>query len=146
VRVHCRERRELFTRLRVSGSPPARELFSCRVTTRMRTNNKEQFRIIDAWTNRECAHRVLARPWTGSTSFVLKQPAKHESEGACARANFDEYYDGMQPTRGSVMAAVTPVRGSEASQAPGRCSCRGIQNPFSGSSCSACDSSYMFCA
>ena len=27
VRVHSRERRELFTPLRVSGSPPARELF-----------------------------------------------------------------------------------------------------------------------
>jgi len=77
VRAHHRPRRELFTPLRVSGSPPAKALATARITQGT-FNDGEAFRIVDSWTSRSQAHRALDRPWIGSTRFVLKK-----AEEAC---------------------------------------------------------------
>ena len=44
-------------------------LSSTRVT-RGTFSNGEDFVIVDNWKSKDCAHRLLAREWTGSTSFV----------------------------------------------------------------------------
>ncbi len=71
VRRHRRARRELFTPLRVKGSPPARALTSARVTEATYTDGSS-FRIVDAWTSRSQAHRALNLPWVGTTLFFVK--------------------------------------------------------------------------
>ena len=100
VRVHRRERRELFTPLRVAGSGPARALFSCRITDGVFCASGERFRIVDAWTDRKSAHQSLSKPWTGTTTFVRKSAYEHGSRISVLQAPFSE------------LAAV-PVGGSE---------------------------------
>ncbi len=71
VRRHWRPRRELFTPLRVRGSPPGKALTATRVTEGTFSNGSS-FRITDAWTSRSIAHRVLEFPWVGTTRFFLR--------------------------------------------------------------------------
>jgi hypothetical protein len=78
VREHRRARKELFTPLRVAGSPPAKTLTPTRVT-RGRFVGGETFCVTDTWTSRACAHRALSRPWIGSTFFLLRSPDITES-------------------------------------------------------------------
>ena len=72
VRLHSRPRRDLFTPLRVCASPPAKSLFSVRVTAGAYCDTGERFRIIDAWTDRRSAHAPLRTFWTGTTTFIRK--------------------------------------------------------------------------
>jgi hypothetical protein len=72
VRTHERPRLELFTPLRVAGSPPAKSLTPTRVTRGKFNDNGEAFEIIDTWTARSTAHRALSRSWTGSTLFLSR--------------------------------------------------------------------------
>ena len=84
VRVHHGARRELYIPLRVAGSPPARAIFSCRITTGAYVNTGKAFQIVDSWTNRNTAHRVLSQPWTGKTEFIFK-PDKENRLSRCVR-------------------------------------------------------------
>ena len=121
TRLHRRSRRELFTPLRVSSSPPARSLFTCRITTGRFDEDGERFQVIDSWTNRNTAHRIMSRPWTGKTEFILKR--EHV---------FAERDIAVQPiTAGSFTANVAPVRGSQRLATPYLCSSRDIQIPVS---------------
>ena len=72
-RVHQRPRRELFTPLRVEGSPPAKALTATRMTRGKFLNNGEEFKVIDNWTARATAHTDLGRLWVGSTTFVKRR-------------------------------------------------------------------------
>ena len=72
VRVHRKHRRELFTPLRVAGSPPAKALATLRVTTGQFVISGRSFRIVDSWTARAGAHRDLGEAWTGQTTFIKK--------------------------------------------------------------------------
>ena len=102
TRIHKRSRRELFTPLRIASSPPARSLFTCRITTGRYDEDGSRFQVVDSWTNRSTAHRALSRPWTGKTEFILKQTGFAERDVA------------VQPiTAGSFTADVAPVRGSQ---------------------------------
>ena len=71
-RVHLRPRTDLFTPLRVEKSPPARSLFSMRVTEGRFCKSGESFTRVDSWTDRKSAHMPLRAEWTGTTTFVLK--------------------------------------------------------------------------
>ena len=71
VRDHVRSRSELFTPLRVSGSPPAKALTPSRITVGEFCDG-EAFRVVDCWTSRAFAHRNLGRSWTGKTFFLLR--------------------------------------------------------------------------
>ena len=82
VRVHLKHRRELFTPLRVAGSPPAKALSTLRVTTGQFVISGRSFRIVDSWTARAGAHRDLGEAWTGKTTFV-KKIAEVKSFRAC---------------------------------------------------------------
>ena len=59
VRLHSRPRKDLFTPLRVSASPPAKSLFSIRITEGTFCDSGERFRFIDAWTDRRTAHASI---------------------------------------------------------------------------------------
>ena len=72
VRVHRKPRCELFTPLRVEGSPPVRALKTARVTEGKFLDTGEDFSCTDAWTNKSAAHRDLHRWWTGTTRFLRK--------------------------------------------------------------------------
>ena len=72
VRLHSRPRRDLFTPLRVCASPPAKSLFSVRVTAGAYCDTCERFQIIDAWTDIRSAHAPLRTFWTGTTTFIRK--------------------------------------------------------------------------
>jgi hypothetical protein len=76
IRTHERPRLELFTPLRVAGSPPAKNLTPTRVTRGKFDDNGESFEIVDTWTARPSAHRALSRSWTGSTLFLIKAADK----------------------------------------------------------------------
>ena len=82
VRVHRKHRRELFTPLRVAGSPPAKALATLRVTTGQFVISGRSFRIVDSWTARAGAHRDLGEAWTGQTTFI-KKSAEMKSFVAC---------------------------------------------------------------
>ena len=84
-RVHLRPRAGLFTPLRVEGSPPARSLFSVRVTQGCFCDSGEQFTRVDAWPDRRTAHMPMRALWTGTTTFVLK-PQLISSAVQCSRA------------------------------------------------------------
>jgi len=73
VRVHRAPRFHLFTPLGVSMAPPARSIFSVRITEGVFCDNGEQFKLVDSWRNRAEAHLSLGRPWTGATRFFVKE-------------------------------------------------------------------------
>ena len=100
VRVHRRERRDLFTPLRVSGAGPAKALFSVRITEGAFRDSGQQFRIVDAWTSRASAHKTLAELWTGTTTFVRRSAYEHSSRTCAHEAPASE-------------SAAVPVGGSE---------------------------------
>ena len=100
TRLHHRERRELFTPLRVAGAGPARSLFSIRVTNGVFSGSGQHFRIIDSWTCRASAHQALKEPWTGSTVFIRKSENEHGARSDMRSA-------------GILASAAVPVGGSE---------------------------------
>ena len=71
VRHHSRWRRELFTPLRVEGSPPARVLAPVRVTEGT-FEDGIPFKRVDSWSTRSTAHLALRQRWRGTTSFMYK--------------------------------------------------------------------------
>ena len=73
VRAHFQPRRELFTPARVPGAPPAKSLTAVRITCGKFADGRE-FRCRDDWTVRATAHKALEKPWTGTTTFLLKDP------------------------------------------------------------------------
>ena len=72
ARTHSRPRSQMFTPMRVAGSPPAKALTSTRITTGVFLDNGEAFRIVDEWRGRGDCHRDLHRTWTGTTQFFLR--------------------------------------------------------------------------
>ena len=72
ARTHSRPRAQMFTPMRVTGSPPAKTLTSTRITTGVYVDNGEAFRIVDEWRGRGDCHRDLQRPWTGTTQFFMR--------------------------------------------------------------------------
>ena len=122
ARVHLRPRAELFTPLRVEGSPPARSLFSMRVTTGRFCDDGEQFTRVDAWTDKSTAHMPLRALWTGTTTFVFK-PQPISSAAQCSRAERGSESCGVSYSRCTSMqhidtysrnqvAAARPLRGT----------------------------------
>ena len=73
VRLHSKPRLELFTPMRVCGSPPRLALTAMRRTVGRYIDNAEQFEVIDEWTKPATAHRNMRRHWTGETTFYLKR-------------------------------------------------------------------------
>ena len=71
TRYHERPRRELFTPMRVGGSPPGKALTSTRVTRGEYLDDGSKFVWTDSWRARATAHRDMGRLWTGATTFVL---------------------------------------------------------------------------
>ena len=71
VRCHRRARRELFTPLRVQGSPPGKALAAVRITEGAFLDGSH-FRRCDNWTARSTSHLRMPRPWTGTTTFMTK--------------------------------------------------------------------------
>ena len=84
-RVHLRPRTDLFIPLRVENSPPARSLFSVRVTEGRFCKSGETFTRVDSWTDRKAAHLPLRAEWTGTTTFMLK-PQLISSVAECSRS------------------------------------------------------------
>ena len=72
ARIHTAPREELFTPMRVAGSPPSRRLTNTRITEGTYIDDGEKFRYVDAWTSRNTAHRSLGRRWVGVTKFLLR--------------------------------------------------------------------------
>ena len=70
TRKHEHPRQELFTPLRVAGSPTAKGILSTRVTEGRFTGSQKTFTIVDSWRARGTAHRRLDEPWTGTTKFL----------------------------------------------------------------------------
>jgi hypothetical protein len=88
IRIHARPRVNLFTPMRVAGSPPAKALANSRITTGMYINSKEMFQVRDSWHARATAHRALDEPWVGFTSFLRfgsESMLSNGPENACLR-------------------------------------------------------------
>ncbi len=100
TRLHRRERRELFTPLRVAGAGPAKSLFSIRVTRGVFSGSGQHFQIVDSWTCRASAHQALREPWAGSTVFIRKGDYEHGARSDMRSA-------------GILASCAVPVGGSE---------------------------------
>ena len=127
VRSHNKPRRQLFTPLRVKGAPPARSLFSIRVTEGVFCGSGERFKKVDSWHSREDAHADLGRFWQGSTTFVQRQfvsvcskdPLRPEQNDARAVGGSRYYYSTEQSNESSgevipvstALAGLTQVNG-----------------------------------
>jgi hypothetical protein len=74
VRKHDEPRFRLFTPLGVTSSPPARCLFSVRITRGAFCDDGQEFELVDSWKNRANAHMSLGRPWLGTTTFYGRHP------------------------------------------------------------------------
>ena len=72
TRQHRRPRDELFTPMRVEGSPPARALGDTRITRGVFLKNNEAREVIDSWKARGTAHRSMGQRWIGTTTFIAK--------------------------------------------------------------------------
>ena len=70
IRQHARSRCELFTPLHVSGSPQAKVLSPTRITEGTFADG-QKFKLVDAW-RAPRAHTRLRQPWTGCTTFILR--------------------------------------------------------------------------
>jgi hypothetical protein len=87
-RVHKHARLNLFTPFRVQGSPPGRELHAVRVTKGVYQSG-ETFERADSFRNKHAAHFAMNEPWTGVTTFFMKnhsshtQPRDHTASGRC---------------------------------------------------------------
>ena len=72
MRVHATSRKSLFTPGRVPRGPSdIDKLHTERVTKGVSASGK-LFEIIDNWRSPQEAHRVLDEPWTGCTTFQVK--------------------------------------------------------------------------
>jgi hypothetical protein len=70
TRAHRTARKSLFTPYKVAGGPSAKTpLKRLRVTRGKYLDSGRTFKIIDDWTVRANAHRVLASTWLGTTDF-----------------------------------------------------------------------------
>ena len=70
VRIHAKQRKELFTPRRVAGAPACDELMAVRVTEGHYVDTGGCFKVIESWRKRSTAHREMPRPWMGSTKFL----------------------------------------------------------------------------
>ena len=97
TRTHKSPRLELFTPLRVSGSPPAKALTPLRITEGVFVESGVRFKRVDTWTSRSAAHLSLGKRWIGRTIFVLRSSndldvgapwsaGQSSREGVCAGA------------------------------------------------------------
>ena len=70
TRVHRSGRRALFTPFKVAGGPSAKTpLKKIRITRGKFFASGKTFKIIDDWTTRANAHRMLQGSWIGTTDF-----------------------------------------------------------------------------
>jgi hypothetical protein len=70
TRVHRSGRRALFTPFKVAGGPSAKtSLKKIRITRGKFFASGKTFKIIDDWTTRANAHRLLQGSWIGTTDF-----------------------------------------------------------------------------
>jgi hypothetical protein len=72
ARVHATPRRSLFTPCRVPRGPARPDNLQAKRITEGVDAKGEKFRIEDNWREHGCAHRVLAHPWTGMTTFTCE--------------------------------------------------------------------------
>ena len=72
TRVHATPRRSLFTPCRVPRGPSRPEILRAKRITEGVNASGEKFHIEDSWRDHDCAHRVLAQPWTGVTTFACE--------------------------------------------------------------------------
>ena len=70
TRIHRSGRRALFTPFEVAGGPNAKTpLKRIRITREKYFAFGKTFKIIDDWTTRANAHRLLEGSWIGTTDF-----------------------------------------------------------------------------
>ena len=70
TRIHRSARRALFTPFKVAGGPSTKTpLKKIRITRGKYLNSGKTFKIIDDWTVRANAHRLLESAWLGTTDF-----------------------------------------------------------------------------
>jgi hypothetical protein len=70
TRVHRSARRSLFTPFKVSGGPSLKSpLKKIRITRGKFLSSGKTFKIIDDWSVRANAHRMLESAWLGTTDF-----------------------------------------------------------------------------
>ena len=70
TRIHRSARRALFTPFKVSGAPSAKTpLKRIRITRSKYLASGRSFKVIEDWTVRANAHRVLEGAWLGTTDF-----------------------------------------------------------------------------
>ena len=74
VRLHAEPRMHLFTPVGVSCSPPAKSIFSVRITEGAFCDDGREFTLVDSWRNRADSHASLGRPWVGRTQFYYRHP------------------------------------------------------------------------
>ena len=70
TRIHRSARRALFTPFKVAGGPSAKiPLKKIRITRGKFFASGKTFKVIDDWTVRANAHRLLESSWIGTTDF-----------------------------------------------------------------------------
>ena len=81
TRVHATPRRALFTPCRVARGPSRTDALANYRRTRGVDEDGVQFEIVDNWRHIASAHRLLMKPWTGTTDFVARVIADAKSLG-----------------------------------------------------------------
>ena len=70
TRIHRTPRRSLFTPFKVAGGPGAKSpLKKIRITRGKYIASGKSFKVIDDWSIRANAHRLLEAAWIGTTDF-----------------------------------------------------------------------------
>ena len=88
VRTHNVPRQSLCTPMKIPGGPTASSCLEARRVTRgINVGDTKPWVIVDNWTDAKCAHRLLQKSWTGTTTF-------HNAPGGGAQRRDDDYnYD-----------------------------------------------------
>jgi hypothetical protein len=108
TRVHRSARRALFTPFKVAGGPNAKTpLKRLRITRGKYLSSGRTFKVIDDWTVRANAHRVLEGTWLGTTDF--REVAEYIDDDSDEEADED-------PTKESEPAARESPSGGTAAE------------------------------
>ena len=76
IRVHATPRKSLFTPGRVPRGPSDIDRLDTERVTKGVSASGKLFELVDDWRCPQAAHRVLDEPWTGCTTFRLKNLKK----------------------------------------------------------------------
>ena len=115
TRIHRSARRSLFTPYKVVGGPGSKApLKKIRITRGKYVGSGKSFKIIDDWSIRANAHRLLQAAWIGTTDF--RETSEFVDDDSDEEEDKNDYEEEVvkEQELGEAVPAATPTEEAEA--------------------------------